>query len=366
MARHRKASTGARVSDYYKLGLEQPSLEFLDVFIERDTGLYLDPRAFLALRTPWSDKCAELIQDFFGEVIRAMHKGEHDRARYLLAGLHEPNETRLGMSRGRPAGRGVGSGLADDLYESLRTSEAVKTGLIEHLEDTALLVEGIGVDRISDITTNIIRESLIEFSTHMAEKYDMELRDGVDSGALWSVQTGEWNNEPKPMLYPAGKPLLLVPRTVVRWQLDYDPGEYYRHSVLPFLRQHELSKRRSPLVHVIQSGRFKGERRVYLKDVDAYYRKRHGGQKQVAVWATNEYPQIFQQYKRSKKRKFQPPESMEFLAEKVGLPNPRWKALLKPVIDIPSGKSSATKYHRAIEPSRHSSHPCFNHHWLIR
>jgi hypothetical protein len=349
MTTSRTRYTGARVSDHYKLGLEQPSLEFLDVVLRRDTSLYVDPRAFLVLDTPWANQCVNLIRGFFNEVIQSMHNDDGDRARVLLSGLGEPNETRLGMSRGRPAGRGVGSGLADGLYKSLLTSEAVKTGLIEHLEDTALLVEGIGVDRISDITTNIVREKLIEFSVRMAEKYGMELRDEMDSGALWSTKTGEWESRPTSMLCPSGKPLLLVPRAVVRWRLDYDPGDYYRYNVLRFLQQHELSKAKSPLVHVIQSGKYKGERRVDMKDVEAYYRKRHGGQKQVIVWASREFPQIFDRYKKSKRSRFQPPESIEFLAEKVGLPTPRWNVLLKAVIDTPVGKNSAIKYHRAVE-----------------
>jgi hypothetical protein len=293
-------NTDTRVSDHYELGLEQLSLEFLDVVLRRDTRLYVDPRAFLALRTPWADQCVDLIRDFFNEVIQAMHNDDGDRARVLLSGLREPNETRLWFTRGRVAGHGIGSGLADGLYKSLLTSEAVQTGLIEHLEDTALFVEGIGVDRISDITTNIVREKLVEFSVRMAEKYGMELRDEVDSGALWSAKTGEWESRPTSMLCPGGKPLLLVPRAIVRSRLDYNLGEYYRYNVLRFLQQHELSRAKSPLVHVIRSGRYEGEHRVYLEEVDAYYRKRHGGQKQVVMWATREFPQIFDQYKKSK------------------------------------------------------------------
>jgi hypothetical protein len=350
MAGQRQLPPGTRVSDFYKLGLQQPSLEFLDVVLERDTKLYVDPRAFLALRTEWADECVNLIRDFFEEVIQVIHAGDHDRARVLLSGLREPNETRLGLSRGRPSGRGVGAVLADDLYQSLVTSEAVKSGILEHLEDTALLVEGVGVDRISDITTNIVREKLIEFTVRMAEKYGMELWDDVDSGALWSPETGDWENRMTRMLYPAGSPLILVPRAVVRWKLDYDPGEYYRYAVLRFLRQYELSRgTRSPLVQVIKSGKRKGEHRVYLKDVEAHYRKRYGGQKRIVVRATREFPQILSDYKTSKENRFKPPETMQFLTEKVGFPEPKWNKVLKDVTDNTPGKTEATKYHRAVE-----------------
>src|SRR5829696_3774411 len=185
--RKRPIPKGTRVSQRYNLGLEQPSLEFVDVVLEQDTPLFLDPRAFVALGSKWGDACVKLIRDFFDEVLDAIRAGDEERARVLLSGLREPNETRLGFTLGRVAGRGVGAGLANDLYQNLASSEAVRAeGLIEELEDTALLVPGIGVDLVSDITTNIVRPKLIEFTQRIAEKYDMELVEGVDSGALWS------------------------------------------------------------------------------------------------------------------------------------------------------------------------------------
>jgi hypothetical protein len=345
----RQVPTGTRVSTYYRLGLEQSSLEFLDVVLEGDTRLFVDPRAFLALRTGWADECVELIRDFFDEVIQAMHAGDDDRARVLLSGLSEPNETRLGLSVGEPRGKGVGSILAESLFESLKTSEAVKTGLIENLEDTALLVEGIASDRISDITSNIVREKLIEFTVRMASKYGMPLKEDIDSGALWNRESGEWENRATKMLYPQSRPLILVPRAVVRWKLDFDPGEYYRYHVLRFLRDRELAKGNSPLATVIKTGPRKGQQRINLKDVEKYYKKRYGGKKRFVVEATRDFPEILEGYKQRKERQFQPPESMEFLSEHVGVPTVKWGVLLKAVVDLPRGKATATNYHRAIE-----------------
>lgn len=349
--RRRRIPKGTRVSEYYNLGLEQPSLEFLDVVLEEDTPLFLDPRAFIALRSDWGKTGVKLIRQFFDEVLDAIRADDEDRARLLLDGLHEPNETRLGFTRGRVAGRGVGAGLAHDLYESLAASEAVRAdGLIEELEDTALLIPGIGVDLISDITTNIVRRQLIEFTQQMAEKYGMELVDTVDSGPLWSRQTGLWQHEPAQLLAPQSRPLILVPRAVARWKPDYDPGEYYRYWVIPFLQGRELEKRRSPLVHVIRSGPNKGERRVYKKDVAAQAKRQYsGGSKTIATRVTIKYPEILDQFRASRANRFRPPDNIEFLAQKVGTPRPNWDKLLKDVLDCKPGKNDAAQYHRAIE-----------------
>ena len=61
-------------------------------------------------------------------------------------------------------GRAVGSHLAEELWRALSRSQAVKTGLVKDLEDTVLLVEGIGPDNISDITINIILKPLAQLT----------------------------------------------------------------------------------------------------------------------------------------------------------------------------------------------------------
>lgn len=75
--------------------------------------------------------------------------------------LREPNETHLGLSAGRSKGRALGTELARDVWKALSQSEAAKSGLLRDLEDTILMVEGISVDIVSDMTTNIIRGPLI-------------------------------------------------------------------------------------------------------------------------------------------------------------------------------------------------------------
>lgn len=335
-----------RVSDYFKLGRGQGALEFVDVAVHADTRLFVDPRAFRALGSDWGNACVDLITEFFGEVVSAIHKGEHERGRLLLSGLSEPNETRLGMSSGRPRGRGVGTVLADQLYESLSTSEAAKSGLLKDLEDTALLVRGVGADRISDVTTNIVRAPLIDFTQRMVQKYGLPTEQ-VDSGLLWKPGTVDWESEYVQLPVVAGSKLVLVPRAVARWRLSYDPGEYYRHHVLNFLMDLEISNK-SPLTWVIKSGPNKGERRVYKKDVEKKYKRKYGGSKNMVVAATRNYPEILDRYRATKANDYGQPVSFAALRKKAGIPKPKWNQLLKAVTDCKPGRPEAHKYHIAV------------------
>jgi hypothetical protein len=76
-------------------------------------------------------------------VLTAITTGDTARAINLLNQLHEPNETRLGLSRGRPQGHALGPELAGRVRVALARSEAVKTGPLTDLEDTILMIEGI-------------------------------------------------------------------------------------------------------------------------------------------------------------------------------------------------------------------------------
>ena len=78
----------------------------------------------------------------------------------------------------------MGEGLAKGAWESLRGSEATKTGLLENLEETILMVEGISSDIVSDILTNIIREPLIHYTSDAATYYGIRLESDVASGPL--------------------------------------------------------------------------------------------------------------------------------------------------------------------------------------
>jgi hypothetical protein len=157
-----------RVSEYFSLDRTQPTIDFVDVDIRGDIKLFVDPKGLRLLPSQWGSECVSLIQDFFRTVMRFIRDNRDAAAKVLLASLHEPNEVRLGLSRDKAKGRALGDHSALDVWDSLRQSEAARTGLLEDLEDTILLVEGVGPDIVSDIIVNIIREPLINYTAAMA------------------------------------------------------------------------------------------------------------------------------------------------------------------------------------------------------
>ena len=307
--------------------------------IKGDTSLFIDPRAVLAIGSEWSDQCVALLQSFFDSVIRALTSGEEGQARRLLASLTEPNETRLGLSKGRARGRGMGPGLAEQVWEALSRSDAVITGLLEDLEDTILFVPGIGFDIISDIATNIIRPQLIEFTQDVCEYYNIPLTPDVESRRLWDPPTNSWKQFLVALPVTNYGPLLLVPKSIVRRVPAFNPGAYYNHYVLTRMQDDELGDPASSLVEVLKDGR----RRVTKKSL----RERYGQGKEVNLRITLRYPDLLAKYRSATKRRRQPLGHLE-LAVHTETELPDWDKLLDDVVTVPTGRSKADTYHRAV------------------
>ena len=249
-----------RISDQFSLGRSQGELDFVDVQVDRDTPLFVDPAALRHIQGTWTHSCIALIQDFFQTVIDAIRDGRRSDALTHLRGLREPNETRLGLPSGTPRGRTLGPESAEHIYGALERSEATRTGLLSHLEDTALLVRGVGPDIVSDIATNLMRRPLIEYTQRMARQYSIPLEAGVTSGHLWDVDTHAWREGALIDLpIAAQRRLLLVPKAVVRSHPEYDADEYLKNFILPILEAREIAAG----TELVRTIKYNGALRVY-------------------------------------------------------------------------------------------------------
>jgi len=328
-----------RVSEYYHLGRTQPELDFVDVDVTGDVRVFVDPRALRLLESDWGVECRSLIQNCFRTIITSLQSGDAVRARGILGALREPNETHLGLSRGRAQGRALGNESAIDVADSLAKSSAVRTGLLEDLEDTILMVENIGPDIISDITTNIIRYPLIKYTQQMCGIYGIPLEE-VGSGRLWDPNNIQWYTCMVHQPVARGRRLLLVPKSIVRLHMDYDPDEYYRLYLLEHLREVELSAN-TELVKLLKNG----EKRVYIGDLI----KKYGAGKAASVRITRDHPEVLEIYRDNKRQRVGSPLDHILLSEVTGSELPSWDALLADVLSTCEGLEQATTYHRNVE-----------------
>lgn len=121
-----------RISDYFDLDLQQPSLDFIDVYTDKDIKLFIDPKAFVTIQSEWGQMCLSLIKDYFSTLLLQIKTADKTGGMQTLKGLSEPRETRLGWSNDTANGRGVGLERSEMIWEALSKSAAVETGLVPY------------------------------------------------------------------------------------------------------------------------------------------------------------------------------------------------------------------------------------------
>jgi len=249
----------------------QAELDFVDVSLRTDNLLFVDPFALSQRRDRWSQEAHRTVVTFFQHLVDEIRAGHDVRARQLLGNLREPNETRLGYSARRPQGAGIGDMQADELFRALNESAAVREGFITSLEETELMIDGISYDKISDLTTNIIRSHLADYTAEQCNLHAVNVHQ-VGMPPCFNTDVMEWEARYLNLPLYRNSPVLLVPKSIVRGNPAYQQQRYYQHFVLNFLQREELSNPGSRLVRTLKDQR----RVVYKKDLGTRYPRTKG------------------------------------------------------------------------------------------
>jgi hypothetical protein len=238
------------------------------------------------------------------------------------------------MSRGTPQGRGVGRGDTNDIFDSIIRSRAIQTGLVEHLEDNILFVYGFGKDKLSDMTTNIIRRHLLDYTIDQCKLHNIPLVDNIPSGFYWNRNALQWEQVHSKSLIVDGKIILLVPKGVVSFCNDYVPQRYYNHYVLNFMQNEHIE-----MNSILVQNRNDGTPYVTKKDL----KERHPINKQFLIDFSQRNPEILQQFRH---------ETTTSSVSNLDLDLINLDQLIQYLIDklqgITPGHRDATTYHHTI------------------
>lgn len=329
-----------KISEHFNLNKSQYELDFVNIDTNADLPLFLDPY-FLSIRNDsWSIQASRTIRSFFSHFIALVRNNMLTEAQELFSHLHEPNETCLGMSSSCPAGRGIGTQDASDIFESIIESRAIITGVVEHIEDTRIFVENIGKDKISDMTTNIIRKNLIEYTKNQCKLHGIPLTQQVPTGDIWDKVNLRWINQYDELLIINSKKILLVPKAIVSYSKKYTPEYYLQHFVLNFL-QNEHLRLNSALV---QTKRLKdGTQKKFVTKKSI--RENTSFTKEYLKNFTLNHPNIFADFRENVSDEIDEIAQEEFAYDEL---NNVIEHLIIRLSSISTGGSEATTYHKTV------------------
>lgn len=164
-------------SDYFQIDPEViEEYGALDVSLINDLPLFIDP--FLLFESE-KEEYKELHQELINYVIflkDAALSGPLAEARFKSwFYFPEVKQNWLGFSKKGNQGAGLGKDFAEALSRNLRDrfsdfgEESVSQS--PHLEKLCLVKEGVGRDNISDLTANIIKRYLLEYTQTFAQQH---------------------------------------------------------------------------------------------------------------------------------------------------------------------------------------------------
>lgn len=211
--------------------------DWFDPVLTLDTRLFLDPFLLYASEQgQFIGSHAEVVA-FFNSVFQlvAQSGGNHDSLRWQkaleLLRFREVDELCLGYTVEGTKGTGSGRGFARIIAGALW--EAVQAGLtqITHFEEVAILREGIGADRISDITACLLRTRLAAYTTDVCQRHGIPLRLARYTRAEYDVDAMQWI--PKAYVLPdnphSGAVVLLAPQRYLRSLPTISPEDFWEY-----------------------------------------------------------------------------------------------------------------------------------------
>lgn len=326
-----------KFSEIFTIDKKQAELDFVDVTPGSDIPLYLDPYALTTKDDDWSLYCHQLVVSYFTSVLESIKNSNRNRAIRLLSHLGEPKETHLGISEDGNGGRGIGIKEAGKIYEALAQSKAASSGLLEDLSDFALFIPRIGKDKISDITTNIIREALITYTQEQCKLYNIPMNK-VSSGFCWSIDKQDWVQGYVELPIHNSLQLLLVPKYMVRYSVGVDHSKYRNMFILEFLCEEHLRADDS-LVTTLRDKKGKITSKIaYKKTVNKHYPT----DKEFITEFSLAHPEILDKYRDSLKDTASKVPDINGLHYQEAL---LAKKLKEELLAIRGGSNSANTYH---------------------
>ncbi len=210
-------------SQHYKINLTSYE-DWFDPRMSLDTSLYIDPFMVFKSKHPLFSNAKEKFFDFFKAVFELAHEAISSKLAYqkleIILKFPEVKEVCLGVSKKGTSGSGSGGGGSKAFAEAF--VKLAKAGYkdIKHFEEVEIFTGGIGEDKISDATANIIKLELIEYTQNICKELNVPTLRCAINNASFDFEDKSWDsrifNLPKNPFFQKERGVILVPKEFLR------------------------------------------------------------------------------------------------------------------------------------------------------
>lgn len=332
-----------KISEAMGLNKSQLELEFVDYDLDGDTRLFLDPYFISTQNNNFCNKANVIIKSFFNCILFYLKEGKYSKAQDMLNHIGEFKDANLGLSEGKPRGKGIGCFYSKQLFNSLKKSKAVKTGLVEDIEDLAIFIEGIGRDRMSDMLGNILRKLLIDYTIEQCNVYGIPLQK-APSGYYWDTETNEWKTSYEKRLIINGKTYVLIPKFIVCYSVVYTPQNFIQHFALNFLQDEYLRMGSSLIKYTYdKNGKIKNAEVSKISIREDFEKRNCALNKDFIFSFALKHPDVLKKFKEEVRNKIVEKEELSEV-DKIIV----FKTLIDGFDNISAGKHYADAYHNWV------------------
>lgn len=224
-------------------------LEFIDINLEKDTKLFLDPSLIESNDDEWCKEANIILNNYFNNVFEAYKNKQNDVLYKLFSFGKEPNETFLGLSESEPKGKGNSAEGLIKVFEDILKRGLIEDKLIEKTMDLCVFVHDFAEDGMSDLVTNVLRKKLNEFTLEQCKIHGIPISDNkVEVGMAWNEITQSWEKIIDNVLLYKDKKILLVPKRIVRKNYIYSIDTYLNKKILEHRQEYHLKNNTSMTV----------------------------------------------------------------------------------------------------------------------
>lgn len=209
--------------------------DWFDPILDHDTKLFIDPFLIFQSKDSRFAEAHKKTIDYFNDVFTliAQSAGNTDSAHYKKALnillFPEVREICLGYASSTTKGSGSSSGFSGVIAEAIWIS--IQSGIkkIEHFEELSIFNEGIGADRISDMTANLLKEDLIAYTLEVCQRHNIPTKEKRLRNTSFSFELKVWNSEKVrlPINPMTGDAVILVPSKFIRPLPTINPEDFW-------------------------------------------------------------------------------------------------------------------------------------------